>query len=83
MVPPEWKLSLPYPAEGIEYGGGGRGLVTEMFAKPTLGCRGDFRRALASNRCLTGSKLVRPGDNLGWSFRRPPLGHISGFDRAS
>ena len=32
---------------------------------------------------ITGSKAVRSGDKLGWSLRRPPVGHSSGLDRAS
>ena len=35
------------------------------------------------HRCTTGSKLVRQGDNPGWSLRRPPAGHTSGSHRAS
>ena len=34
-------------------------------------------------RCITGSKLVRRGDNLEWFLRRAPVGRSSGPHRAS
>ena len=33
--------------------------------------------------CTLGGRLTRPGDNLGWSLRRPSGSHTSGSNRAS
>ena len=52
-----------------------------MCAKPTLS-RG-LQVRIGDHRCITGSHLVRPGDNLGWFLRRPPVRHTSGPNRAN